>query len=76
MMRDSFISPGVFGPEAIAGMSEAYEAALASQPNVVREAVAGRIIAAAKLGELDPVRLREAALRKPAKSFVGRHGGG
>ena len=44
-------------------MSEAYEAALASQPNVVREVIAGRIIAAAKLGERDPVRLREAALR-------------
>jgi hypothetical protein len=27
--------------------------------------IAGRIIAAAKLGERDPVRLREAALRKP-----------
>jgi hypothetical protein len=68
MTRDSFISPGVFGPETIAGMSEAYEAALASQPNAVREAIAGRIIAAAKLGEHDPIRLREAALRKkPAK---------
>src|SRR5713101_6227661 len=44
MTRHSFISPGVFGPEAIAGMSEAYEAALASQPNAVPEAIAGRII--------------------------------
>jgi hypothetical protein len=67
MTRHSFISPGVFGPEAIAGMCEAYEAALCSQPNAVPEAIAGRIIAAAKLGERDPVRLREAALRKPAK---------
>jgi hypothetical protein len=67
MTRYSFISPGVFGPEIIGGMSEAYEAALASQPNAVPEAVAGRIIAAAKLGEHDPIRLREAALRKPAK---------
>jgi hypothetical protein len=65
MTRHSFISPGVFGPEAIAGMSEAYEAALANQPNAVPEIIAGRIIAAARGGERDPVRLREAALRKP-----------
>jgi hypothetical protein len=64
MTRRSFTSPGVFGPEAIAGISEAYEAALASQPNAVPEAVAGRIIAAARLGERDPVRLRAAALTK------------
>jgi hypothetical protein len=31
---------------------------------VVPEVIASRIIAAAKLGERDPVRLREAALRK------------
>jgi hypothetical protein len=48
-------------------MSEAFEAALkelhdTGQPNVVREVIAGRIIAAAKLGERDPVRLRTAAL--------------
>ncbi len=67
MTRHSFISPGVFGPEAIVGMSEAYEAALASQPNAVPEAIAGRIIAAARFGERDPVRLREAAIRKPGK---------
>jgi hypothetical protein len=67
MTRHSFISPGVFGPEAIAGMSEAYEAALASQPNAVPEAIAGRIIAAARFGERDPVRLREAALHKPGR---------
>jgi len=48
-------------------MSAAYEAALASQPNAVPEAIAGRIIAAARFGERDPVRLREAALRKPGK---------
>ena len=65
MTRHSFISPGVFGPEAIAGMSAAYEAALASQPNAVPEAIAGRIIAAARTGERDPVRLRVAALTRP-----------
>ena len=67
MTRDSFISPGVFGPEAIAGMSEAYEAACnelneAGQPKVAREVIAGRIIAAARTGERDPARLRAAAL--------------
>ena len=59
-----------FDPEAIAAMSEALEAALEKlgdigQPEVVREIIAGRIIAAAKLGERDPARLLEAALRKP-----------
>ena len=37
MTRQPFISPGVFGPEAIAGMSDAYDAALISQPNAVPE---------------------------------------
>ena len=50
-------------------MSEALEAALkelqdTGQSNVVPEVIAGRIIAAARFGERDPVRLREAALRK------------
>jgi hypothetical protein len=66
----SFIQPGAFEPEVIAAMSEVLEAALkelqdTGQPNVAPEVIAGRIIAAAKLGERDPVRLREAALRKP-----------
>jgi hypothetical protein len=65
----SFIGPGAFGPEEIAAVSEAFEAALkelhdTGQPNVVREIVALRIIAAARLGECDPVRLREAALAR------------
>jgi len=51
-------------------MSAAFEAALKAfqvtdRPNVVREAIAGRIIAAAKLGESDPDRLFAAALTKP-----------
>jgi hypothetical protein len=66
----SFLGPGAFDPEAIAVMSEAFEAALKAlhdtgQPNVVREVIAVRIIAAAKLGERDPVRLRAAALAGP-----------
>ena len=51
-------------------MSEILEAAVeelqeTGQPEVVREIIAGRIIAAAKFGERDPARLLEAALRKP-----------
>jgi len=65
-----FIQSGAFEPDAIAAMSEAFDAACkelqdAGQPDVAREVIAGRIIAAARLGERDPVRLREAALRKP-----------
>ena len=70
MSIDSFVQPGAFGPETIAAMSEALEAACeelgdTGRPEAVREIVALRIIAAARLGECDPVRLREAALRKP-----------
>jgi hypothetical protein len=36
-----------------------------SEPEVMREVIAGRIIAAAKLGERDPVRPEAAAFRKP-----------
>ena len=55
------------GPETIAAMGEAYEAALnelhdTGQPEIVRDVIAERIVAAAKLGERDPVRLREAGL--------------
>jgi hypothetical protein len=65
----SFVEPGAFDPEAIARMSEALEAALkelqgAGKPEVVRERIATRIIAA-KLGERDPARLLEAALTTP-----------
>jgi hypothetical protein len=35
------------------------------EPDVVRERIATRIIAAARLGEHDPARLLQAALRKP-----------
>jgi hypothetical protein len=61
--------PGAFDPEAIAAMSEVLGAAYEKlggdfdQPEVAREVIAGRIIAAAKLGERDPARLLEAALR-------------
>jgi hypothetical protein len=35
------------------------------EPDVVREGIAARIIAAARFGERDPARLLEAALRRP-----------
>jgi hypothetical protein len=64
------IQPGAFDPEAVAAMTEALDAACEKlgdidQPEVAREVIAGRIIAAATLGERDPARLLEAALRKP-----------
>jgi hypothetical protein len=65
-----FVDRAAFDPEAIAAMGEALEAALKElqddgQPEVTREVMAGRIIAAARLGERDPARLLAAALRKP-----------
>jgi hypothetical protein len=58
---------GVFEPDATAAMGEAFEAACnhlhdAGKAEVVRQLIAERIIAAARRGELDPVRLRAAAL--------------
>ena len=56
-----------FGPEATAAMGEAFDAACEElhdtcRGEMIREVVARRIIAAARRGELDPVRLRTAAL--------------
>ena len=67
MSTHSFMPPGAFEPEAVAAMSEAFEAACevlqdAGEPEVVREIIAKRIVAAATVGERDPVRLRAAAL--------------
>jgi hypothetical protein len=66
-----YVQPGVFEPEAVAAMSEAFEAACnelhrAGHAAVMREVIAGRIVAAARFGERDPVRLRAAALAGPA----------
>jgi hypothetical protein len=65
----SLRSSGAFGPEAVAEMGEVLEAAFeelrdTGEPEVVRERIADRIIAAARLGERDPARLLEAALRR------------
>jgi hypothetical protein len=61
------IQQGAFGPEAIAAMGEAFDAACeelhyAGRSDAVREFIAALIVAAARRGELDPIRLRIAAL--------------
>jgi hypothetical protein len=60
---------GVFAPEAIAEMGKILDAAFeklqdTGEPDVVRERIAMRIMAAAKFGERDPARLLQAALRR------------
>jgi hypothetical protein len=71
MQIHSLMQPGAFGPEAIAAMGDALDAALKElqdigqsdvQSEAVRETIAVRIIGAARLGERDPARLRAAAL--------------
>jgi len=66
MTYHSFALPA-FAPEAISAMQAGFEAALeelhdTGQPQIVLEVIAARIIAAARLGEPDPGRLRVAAL--------------
>jgi hypothetical protein len=63
----SLVAPGEFDPEALKTMVEAFDAAYealddAGQPKIVLEVIAERIIAAARLGERDPVCLVKAAL--------------
>jgi hypothetical protein len=71
MAIDSYLRDGAFMPEATAAMGEAFEAAcngvdLANQSNALRKLIATRIIAAARQGEIDPVRLQmEAVARLP-----------
>jgi hypothetical protein len=60
---------GAFGPKAIEAMSEALDIALkgladTDQTEVMREVIARRIVAAAMLGERDPLRLAAAARGK------------
>jgi hypothetical protein len=67
MPIDPSLEQGVFAPEATAAMGQAFEAACkelhdAGRLPMVRKVVAQRIIAAARRGELDPARLRAAAL--------------
>jgi hypothetical protein len=58
-----------FDPEMIASMTAAYEDALrvlqlADRQDPITELVAKKIIDAAQLGESDPVRIRESALKE------------
>ncbi len=76
MRIHSIVEPGVFEPEAIALMSEAFEAAfkkLYNTDRVSRDVAAGRILEAARFGERDPVRLRDAALA-PYRRLAARPG--
>jgi hypothetical protein len=62
-----FTAQGAFEPEATAAMGEAFDAACkelhCTRPlEMVREFIAALIVAAARQGELDPARLRMAAL--------------
>jgi hypothetical protein len=56
-----------FDPDTIRTLGQAFDMACAllgrtPQPTAVREAIAKNILEAAKAGERDPVRLREAGL--------------
>jgi hypothetical protein len=71
----SYLQDGVFGPEAIAEMGEAFDAAckelqIVDQADSRRALIAALIIAAARRGELNVIRLRTAAVAgfSPAKS--------
>ena len=69
MTQRSFIQSSAFEPETISAMSEVLHAAFeelkdTGEPDVARERIAARIVAAARLGERDPARLLEAALRR------------
>ena len=67
MPINPFTEQGAFEPEATAAMGEAFDAACkelrdVGEHQMVCKVVAQRIIAAARKGELDPVRLRAAAI--------------
>jgi hypothetical protein len=67
MTINPFTTQGAFEPEATAAMGEAFDAACKELHCTgpferVREFVAALIVAAARQGELDPARLRMAAL--------------
>jgi len=67
MPFDSYPRGGVFGPEATAAMGEAFDAAckdlhITDQSKALRTLIAILIIGVARQGELNPVRLRTAAV--------------
>ena len=64
-----------FDPETTRVLGQAFDMACAllghtPQPTAVREAIAKRILEAAKAGERDPVRLREAGLAALSNSHA------
>src|SRR5262245_44719241 len=68
MAIDRLLQDGVFDPEAVTAMTAAYDEALRKFALVDRtdpgtELIAARIIACASMGELDPPRLCEMALK-------------
>ena len=67
-----------FDPEATRALGQAFDTACAllghtPQPTAVREHIAKSIIEAAKAGERDPVRLREAGLAAVVAEALTRH---
>lgn len=68
------LGDGIFDSEATALMGKAFEAACEElhfpKDKSVRKLVATRIIAAARRGELDPIRLRSAAVVGMSHSAV------
>jgi hypothetical protein len=69
MAIDSYLRDGAFMPEATAAMGEAFEAAcdglhVANQSNALRALIATLIIAAARRGETDPLRLQMEAVAR------------
>jgi hypothetical protein len=69
MPIESYLEDGVFGPEAIAAMGEAFETAckelhVTDQSNALRTFIAVVIISAVRRGELNPVRLRAEAVER------------
>jgi len=67
MPTNPFRQQGAFGPEVTAAMGAAFDAACeelweVGRLEMVRKLVAQRIIAAARKGEIDSVRLRAVAL--------------
>ena len=66
MPVDSCLEDGAFGPEATAAMGEAFDAAceelhIADEAAATRTLIATLILAVARRGELNPVRLRATA---------------
>ena len=67
-----FVPRGIFDDDATKVMGEAFDAACRAlhdtgQPDVVHEVMARRIVAAARKGERDVKRLRDAALAALAR---------